>query len=121
MGLAYAGVILRNKDLMPTTFHPTDPLYQKKTSSEHQRMLGMADVKSVAEQDTDKSDAPEMVPVTQPELDFKQTDIIERKAKFIDKSKQMSTTVSSKKIQANTYRFSPRKYLAYLEILTLLS
>ena len=66
-------------------------------------MLGIADVKPVTEQDTDKSNASEIAPVTQPELDFKQTDIIERKAKFIDKSKQMSTTVSSKKIQANTY------------------
>ena len=35
-------------------------------------MLGIADVKPVAEQDIDKSDAPEMVPVTQTELDFKQ-------------------------------------------------
>ncbi len=56
-------------------------------------MLDIADVKPVAEQDTDKSDAPDMVPVTQAELDFKQTDIIHRKAKFIDKSKQMSTPV----------------------------
>jgi hypothetical protein len=65
MSLDYAGVTLRNKDLMPTTFHPMDPMDQKKSSSEHQRMLGIADVKPVAEQDTDKSDAPEMVPVTQ--------------------------------------------------------
>ncbi len=36
-------------------------------------MLGIADVKPVAEHDTDRSDAPEMVPATQPELDFKQT------------------------------------------------
>ena len=36
---------------------------------EHQ---GIADVKPVAEQGTDKSDAPEMVPKTQSELDFKQ-------------------------------------------------
>ncbi len=35
-------------------------------------MLGSADVKPVAEEDTDKSDASETVPVTQPELDFKQ-------------------------------------------------
>ena len=95
-GHDYAGVTLRNKDLMPTTFHPMDPMDQKKSSSEHQRMLGIADVKPVAEQDTDKSDAPELVLVTQAELDFKQPDIIDRKAKFIDESKQMSTTVSSK-------------------------
>ncbi len=60
-GHDYAGVALRNKDLMPTTFHPMDPMDQKKSSSVHQRMLGIADVKPVAEQDTDKSDAPEMV------------------------------------------------------------
>jgi hypothetical protein len=39
-----------------------------------------------------------MVPVTQPELDFKHTDIIDRKAKFIDESKQISTTVSSRNL-----------------------
>jgi hypothetical protein len=81
---------------MPTTFHPMDPMDQKKSSSEHQRMLGIADVKPVAEQDTDKSDAPELVLGTQAELDFKQQDITDWKAKFIDESKQMSTTVSSK-------------------------
>ncbi len=35
-------------------------------------MLGIADVKPVAEQDTDQSDAPKIVPMTQLELDFKQ-------------------------------------------------
>ena len=35
-------------------------------------MLGIADVKPVAEQDTDQSDASKIVPVTQSELDFKQ-------------------------------------------------
>ena len=34
-------------------------------------MLGVADVKPVAEHDTDKSDASEIVPVTQPESDYK--------------------------------------------------
>ncbi len=34
-------------------------------------MLGIADVKPVAEQDTGKSDAPEMVLASQSELDFK--------------------------------------------------
>ena len=57
--LEYAGVILRNKDLMPMTFYPIDLMDQKKSSSEHRRMLGIADVKPVAKQETDKSDAPE--------------------------------------------------------------
>ena len=35
-------------------------------------MLGIADVKPVAEQDTDQSDAPKIVPMTHLELDFKQ-------------------------------------------------
>jgi hypothetical protein len=35
-------------------------------------MLGIADVKPVAEQDTDQPDASKIVPVTQSELDFKQ-------------------------------------------------
>ena len=35
-------------------------------------MLGIADVKPVAEQDTDQSDASKIVPMTQSELDFKQ-------------------------------------------------
>ena len=44
----------------------------KKSSSEHQRMLGITRVNPVAEQDTDLSDpAPEIVPVTQSELGFK--------------------------------------------------
>jgi hypothetical protein len=41
-------------------------------------MLGVADVKPVAEHDTDKSDASEIVPVTQPELDFKHSPSLSR-------------------------------------------
>ena len=48
------------------------PCAVKSSSSEHHRMLGITDVKPVTEQDTDLSvHAPEIVPVTHSELDFK--------------------------------------------------